>query len=216
MKVEGGRKYTFSITPTTRTFPVFVGMPADELQYSRFTSRLVAIPKHPRDIYMVIEGTYVTEARNELHRAFVEEVPQEYEWFFMLDTDVLPPINAIDKLIARNKSFIGGWYRNKNSGGIDVYSQVRIKEDGRIDWAEWSQPGDHGYQKVDAMGLGCQLMHRSVAEMLGPRPYTQHISGEDLELCYKLRKEHKTDVYVDWELPCDHLGMAIYSARGGK
>jgi hypothetical protein len=75
----------------------------------------------------------------------------------------------------------------------------------------WNKHGDaafvfEGLEKVDVAGAGCWLMHRSVAEAIGRRPYDMNDGGEDLKLCQKVR-EAGFDLHIDWSVECLHVGV---------
>jgi hypothetical protein len=47
-----------------------------------------------------------------------------------------------------------------------------------------------------------------VAKALGPKPFNMEHGGEDLEFCWKV-KEAGFDLWIDWDVKCDHAGVAL-------
>ena len=71
-----------------------------------------------------------------------------------------------------------------------------------------------GLEKVAAVGLGCYVMSRELAEKLGPSPYRmpfegKDYTGEDLYLCNSIN-ELGYGVWVDWTVACAHTGLGVY------
>jgi GT2 family glycosyltransferase len=160
----------------------------------------------PWDNVAIARSTYVPTARNIIHNAFVTE--HKTTWLIMLDSDVLPPPNFITKLWADVRrqpeiKLIGGWYKRKTGlGDPVVYDYVSGL------YRQRQKPGT-GIEPVDAAGAGCWMMHRSVAEAVGPKPYNMNEGGEDLLLCTKVRAAG-FQPYIDWDVTCAHVGMGVY------
>lgn len=199
-----------------RTIPVCWGVPFDEIGYSKFTIWFV---KHanfmPWDSWATTEGTYVGQARNEIHGRFVKKstgVP----YLMMLDSDIVFPPNLVEILMAHKLPIVGGWYKNKKVINPEaespetvyhpaVYDFIEDTPDGVSHWRHRDVPGE-GLEKVDGMGAGCWLMTREVAEALGPEPYESFGGGEDMKLCRKLMKLG-IPLHVDWSLNLAHVGV---------
>jgi hypothetical protein len=202
------------VTQTTvrfkiRKMPVAWGFPMDENCYSLwFTNLMGSAQIMPWDDILIPLSTYLPDARNTVHQNFVEVCKANY--LMMLDSDVLPPPNFLDRLIAHKKDMVGGWYKKK--GGMAppvVYDYKGMSpETGKGMWIEREQRGQ-GLERVDAAGAGCWLMTRKVAVAIGSRPYSMERGGEDLELCLKV-KEAGFDMFIDWDLDCAHCGVGMH------
>lgn len=197
-----------------RVTPIAWGIPFDEIVFSKWVKHMLASVRFmPWDDAIFSGSTYLPEARNKIHKMFVEQ--SENEYLFMLDSDVLPPPGTIEKLLRHMQSredvrMVGGWYRIKQ----EPYNPVVYHDDGFDDRgiAQYAQYGGNevgtGLEKVDAAGAGCWMMHRSVAEAIGKKPYHMAEGGEDLLLCRKVR-EAGFDIFIDWDLACAHAGVAV-------
>ena len=187
-----------------RTKPVAWAFPLDEIVFTRFFTNFLRLRVMPWDDLYTIGSTYLPEASNTLHRFFVEE--SQCEHLVMLDSDVLPPPDFLERLLAHNKPLVGGWYRKKDEAGTPcVYTYETQEADGVYWWKPRPVPGV-GLEQVDGAGAGCWLMHRSVAEALGPKPYDMNQGGEDLALCKRVT-DLGFPIFIDWSVACAHAGV---------
>jgi hypothetical protein len=190
-----------------RKTPIMMAVPLDELTYSRWAMWLMCMPRHPEDLLAHIISTYVPFARNSLHQEFLKS---GYDWLFMLDSDVCPPFEIVDVLLGHGLKCVSGWYSTK-----DIPKKPCVyKETGRVDefgiptWQQREAPGT-GLEKVDGIGMGVMLMHKEIAQKLGPKPYDENTGGEDLQLCSRIRALGY-DVWVDWAMGSKHCGIAVF------
>lgn len=192
-----------------RTTPVTWGVPFDEIGFNRFWTKFIATANMmPWDGWLPQEGTYLQKARNEIHNKFLKS---NSPYLMMLDSDIMFPPDLVDRLMAHNKPLVGGWYKDKQAREHwpTVYDFVEEKDDLAM-FRHRDKPGV-GLEKVDAMGAGCWLMKREVAEALGETPYGDNIAkgGEDFIFCRKLMKLG-IDLHVDWSINCAHWGVGYY------
>ncbi len=197
-----------------RVTPVCWGIPFDEVVFSRWVKHLMASMRPmPWDDTIFTGNTYLPEGRNKVHDMYLDRSKSEF--LFMLDSDVIPPPDIVEKLLGhmqRRKDIrmVGGFYRKKE----DPYLPVVYHEDGADDRGvmQYRQYGNNEVgeklEKVDAAGAGIWMMHRTVAEAVGESPYDMNEGGEDLLLCRKVR-EAGFDLWIDWRLACAHAGVAV-------
>jgi hypothetical protein len=188
-----------------RAKPVAWAIPTDEVLYARFFTNFLRLRWMPWDDLYTIGSTYLPDARNTLHQFFVEQ--SQCEHLVMLDSDVLPPPDFLERLLAHRKPLVGGWYRKKDEAGTPcVYDYVKQEADGVYWWKARSEPGT-GLEQVDGAGAGCWLMHKEVARALGPKPYDMNQGGEDLTLCKRVT-DLGFPIFIDWTIACGHAGVA--------
>ena len=191
-----------------RRFSIAWGVPMDELGYSYWFMHFVQQSIMPWDDIIICLNTYLPEARSFIHESFVKE-SKASKYLVMLDSDVIPPMGSIEKLITYKLPLVGGWYPKKSEIESErkpvVYDFVRIAEDGKAMWRIRNKIGE-GIEEVDGAGAGFWVMNREVAEAIGPRPYDYLRCGEDLELCLKVR-EAGYKMYIDWNLKAEHRGV---------
>ncbi len=189
-----------------RHMPVCWGIPMDELCFSLWVGNFFHLPYMPWDHMSVTYSTYLPDARNTIHKIFVNDLKDDY--LVMLDSDVMPPPDFLDRLLKHKLPLVGGWYRKKG-GKNDPVVYDQIAADGVLHkWKIREEPGT-GLEKVDGAGAGCWLMHRSVAEAIGQTPYSmENGGGEDLNMCSKVRAAG-FDIYIDWSIACAHAGVGV-------
>ena len=191
-----------------RRFPIAWGVPMDELGYSYWMIHLLQQPIMPWDPIITCLNTYLPEARSYIHQSFVNECKTS-KFLVMLDSDVIPPANAITKCLDRKLPLVGGWYPKKSDDPKErkpvVYNFSHLDENGTAKWNIREKPGE-GLEEVDGAGAGFWVMRRDVAEAIGERPYDMLRCGEDLEMCLKV-KEAGYNIYIDWSLKAEHRGV---------
>lgn len=203
-----GQEDTRTSVVKYRRFAVAWGVPMDELGYSYWMLHFVQQGIMPWDPVIMCLNTYLPQARSFIHESFVK-MPDTVKYLVMLDSDVIPPVGAIEKLISYKKPLVGGWYPKKAEDPAErkpvVYDFDHFDEGGTARWAMREAPGK-GLERVDGAGAGCWVMRRDVAEAIGPRPYDMLRCGEDLEMCLKV-KEAGFDIWIDWDLKAEHRGV---------
>lgn len=138
------------------------------------------------------------------------------EYVFFLDSDVIPPADAILRLLAHNQPIISGVYHRRSPPhGVPV----AINDQG---WA--IIPPNSGIHEVNLVGAGCLLIHRSVLEKLPPLderrgkrwfdwrsdmaanlPPGEALS-EDFAFCLHARR-NGYKILVDSNVQCKHCGL---------
>lgn len=143
------------------------------------------------------------------------------EYVFMLDSDVIPPPDAILRLLNHRQPIISGTYHRRSPPhGLPVMQN----EHG---WM--NVPPNSGIVEAHLVGAGCLLIHRSVLEKLPPLdarrgkrwfdwrgdmaafgepriPPTEGLS-EDFSFCRHAR-QHGYRVLVDTGVQCRHAGLS--------
>jgi hypothetical protein len=214
-EIDGGTSSEHQSNLRIRTQAVTIGLPMDELMFSQFFVNFIGLDWMPWDNFATVTSTYVPSARNEIHNIFLKK--QETSHLLMLDSDVLPPPRLIETLLTQRKDMIGGFYRKKEKypiknteGGITVIQRPVVydfheERDGHLYYQQRLSVGT-GLESVAAMGAGCWLMSRKVAEALGESPYDMNSGSEDMVICKKI-KDLGFDIWVDWNVPCAHAGV---------
>jgi len=189
-----------------RSVPICWGIPMDEVMFSKWFVNFLRLSSMPWDSISTTEGTYLPSARNGIHNTYLTDTDAPY--LMMLDSDVLPPPNIVDILMAHQKHIVGGWYKNKNlkKGPHPIVYDFHQETDTELQWINRAEPGK-GLEKVDGMGAGCWLMSRELAEALGENPYSMEKGTEDLVLCKKIM-DLGYEMWVDWDLSCAHMGIS--------
>jgi hypothetical protein len=212
---DGGQFHEHHVSIKIRTQAICVGIPMDELMFSLFISNYVGLHLMPWDQLITTINTYLPNARNAIHNSYLDSLDEAFPptHLLMLDSDVLPPPDLVERLLAHNKLVVGGWYVKKEKYQIKlldgstemiqrpVVYDFNAEKDG---FQERIRPGV-GLEKVGGAGAGCWMMSREAALAVGRSPYGDS-AGEDLILCRNLAKAG-IDMYVDWSISCAHAGV---------
>ncbi len=136
---------------------------------------------------------------------------------FFLDSDVIPPPDAVMRLLAHNQPVISGMYcRRSPPAGVPV-----MIKNGQ--WVTEFTP--NSVVEVDVVGAGCLLIRRDVLEKLPPCRTGSHwfdwrvnmrgagvipdaeCMSEDFTFCLQCRKELGIKILVDTSIACKHVGF---------
>ena len=166
-------------------------------------------------------GMPIDVARNRFVKELLKSVDTEY--LFFLDSDVLPGPDALVRLMSHKRRIVSGLYYRRVP---PIHPTAYIYDEKEKGFKVIKDPGEVGLVEVDAVGLGCCLIHRSVFEQLNPpwfkwtkeRPYVlkegEPEVSEDLYFFYRVRKELGEKVYLDTTVRCGHVTIAVIDGHG--
>lgn len=174
--------------------------------------RLLDIPAEQYSV-IYVEGADVAHARNLL----AEKAMEVADYIFMVDDDILPPINAIAQLAKHEKDIITGLYFAKQE---PHFPQIFLKNEEVANRYDAIQE----YKKdslieVDSCGGGCLLIKSDVFRKI-KKPYFQYIpkgedhprKGEDFYFCEKVR-DAGIKIFADTSVICKHIGKKYITAE---
>jgi len=161
---------------------------------------------HPPALYCLNRGIPLDIARNELAS---EVFKHDAEWLFFLDSDIIPPRDAIIKLMSHNLDIVGGLYYKRMPPVHPAMWRLAPKPrpEGKYIPIMHFQKGQ--LIECDVIGMGCTLIHRRVLERL-EQPYFKWTQwwkrdgvSEDFYFCEKA-KEAGFRIYCDTSIICRH------------
>jgi len=135
---------------------------------------------------------------------------------FFIDSDVIPPPDAVMRLLAHKKPVISGVYcRRSPPEGVPVMMKPL---------GQWvTQYPANAVIEVDVVGSGCLLIERSVLETLPPQRPGKHwfdwrvdmqgvlpvgqCLSEDFTFCMAVREKLGIPILVDTSIQCKHVGF---------
>lgn len=149
----------------------------------------------------------LSEARNECVRAFLAS---GRSWLLFIDSDVIPPLHAIDSLTATiDRPIVTaiGYTMKPDSDGIIKRIPLLLKkvdESDRLEYRvlEVGECGHKQYMEIDAAGMMCAAIHRSVFERVSPPWFEGHV--EDFYFYNKARLSG-FKVYADRSVEVKHI-----------
>lgn len=152
----------------------------------------------------------ISASRNLLIEKTLKE---DYDYYFSLDQDVIPPSNILEKLVSHNKKAICGIYFNhiiqpngfsKLSPGIYKVIPGTQDESDLPSMEEISKKElwEDKLLRVVSCGAGCLLLHKTILKQLKFRENLKRC--EDRWFCIDLFKKN-IPLFCDPTLKCKHL-----------
>lgn len=169
----------------------------------------------------LVAGLPFDHARN---KAAEMTLQNGVDWCMFLDSDVIPPPNAILRMMSHRRPVISGVYARRSP----PHALPVAQKGGR--WVEPNLP-PNTLMEVDVVGAGCLLIHRSVFEKMphqDPRRGKTHFDwrvdmpglppgegmSEDFTWCLAVRRNLGIPILLDTGVVCAHVGFA--EARPGS
>ncbi len=196
------------------------------------------LPSH----HVVARSTAALDLARE--RTVEDALSAGVDWLLFLDSDVIPPEDVFPLLRRHDRRVVSGVYYVPGVDSV-VYpavwrlddggelKPVEVDDDGRI-LSETGEvlatPDASGLVTVDAIGLGCALVHRSVFEAVD-RPWFRWTKGyeshpwdlshegevpgisEDFYFCHKVGQAG-FDVHLDTSVQCAHEKRCLLTDDG--
>lgn len=172
------------------------------------TSRAVAIAHRRGACFMFTIGRPEDVNRNKAIRNILSRyTDEEFEYVAFLDSDVAPPDDWLDKLLAMKADIACGLYPLLVNNGL-YWSWLKWDNDKKSLPLQGTKP--NGIFDADACGAGCMLIRTEVLRKLG-YPWFRWIEkpngktiGEDVYFFAKA-KDAGYEVKVDSTLLCGHM-----------
>lgn len=148
----------------------------------------------------------IVENRNKIIQRAIEK---KYDYLFFVDTDVLLPVDAIQKLLSVKQPIASGVYL----GGLPIQGETRIAPvlfdfSDKKDYVKIIPLNDVMEEiifGIAACGFGCCLIEREVLEKVKLRYNEQTKSGEDVLFCADARKNFGYPTFVNTAVKCTHM-----------
>lgn len=175
-------------------------------------------------------GPYITENRNMICD---QALQSQAEWLFMLDNDVEFPPDILDRLLAVadpiERPILGAVYFTQING---YWMPVWLEQVDGVGRMPVEQITIGEIKELDAIGMGCTLIHRTVLEKMkaehsdDPWPWFNHDlidggrAGEDVSFCNRAKKMglkihgfayplvHMKTYAIDWQTFNDQYRLA--------
>ena len=184
---------------------------------------ILLVDNSPNDTYLdkiketglsVIKGPRFESARDRIiaSRNILRQkvIDGNYDYFFSLEQDVIPPRDILERLISHNKKVITAVYFANNMIPGETLSKliplVYILEDEKTlsmrplnEDELWK---DQGLKQVVSAGLGCVLIHRNVLKEV---KFRYDLNSFDDRWFFLDLYDKKIPVYADTSIKCKHL-----------
>ena len=151
--------------------------------------------------------TPVSYARNRCVSAFLDTICQ---WLLFVDSDTIPPQEALLKLLSPQVSFITGITktvkRDSNDGLLKTVAMTLRYSEEKKGYMEYI---GHEVETIDRCGLSCCLINRHVFESINPPWFRMRdwdgddYGGEDFYFC-ELMAEAQIVMHAHYDVVCRH------------
>lgn len=163
------------------------------------------VPDNIKVNFLLNYGMPTDSNRNHIVQQFLKS---NNEWLFMIDSDIVPERQTLERLLAHNKKIIGALCFTTSSEGIPY--PVIMKKNTDLGWGWTVDRNVKPLMRVDATGASCILIHRSILKQI-KSPFRfgydangiVNVVGEDFDFCNKVLKL-KESIYVDTTIQCLH------------
>ena len=162
--------------------------------------RLPAVKGH----YSDFARQRIVDSRNMLRKHALD---RNYDYFFSLEQDVVPPSDAIQRLLGHGKDIVSGLYFTyQANNGVNSLIPLLWKKQGKdsIRFISGQEISANKLIEVAACGLGCVLIHRNVLERIKFR-YDKKFEGfDDIWFGYDAFNAG-FKIFADTSVRCKHL-----------
>jgi GT2 family glycosyltransferase len=183
---------------------IAIGIPCMGSLPVEFFNSFIALRKPPAT------ATVMSDAKPlDLARERIVEAALQYgaDYLLFLDSDTLPPADALEKMLSRGGDIVGGLYFQRFPPFKPLL--LRANDKGTYNYV-WEWP-ENSVVEVDATGLGCVLIKTDVFKKI-ERPWFQFGTfpdgrplSEDYYFCKKARAAGYK-ILVDTSIHAVHLG----------
>lgn len=229
------KKYDIKIA-SGDTGKILIGIPRERVTFNQFLDNRDQILAYMHEVerggrYYQSEGHRVDRNRDDIGEWFLKNT--EFEWLWMMDSDMEHPIETGIRLASHNKPIIGALYFHRGkthdpfvfeySGKFkDKYDRMTHRwkplRDEVFEFLEMHKvpmrdgalviddPAIDPVWNVDAVATGSMVIHRSVLETM-KQPWFEYRdlgTSEDLMFCYEAKNDYGIDVWADVSTICGH------------
>ncbi len=178
----------------------------DDNYYNKISSYNIPVKKGP---YFENARDRIIASRNILRDVTINE---NYDYFFSLEQDVVPPSNVLLKLIKHNKKVISCIYflHNIMDNKRELIPQAFVvMEDKKYEDLPWMRPlnnielASNKLIQIVSCGLGCILIHRDVLKEIEFRYDKTSEAFDDRYFSVDLYRK-KIPIFCDASIKCMH------------
>jgi hypothetical protein len=182
-----------------------------DIFYNELKGKNVSVVKAP---YFPDVRERVIHSRNMIREKFLNE---NYDFFFSLEQDVIPPKDILEKLLKHNKEIVSAYYSKLVKVGLKDNETGEVKnavielalvwvqvDEGRVRRANPQEVLSKGLIKVGGYGVGCILIKREVLKKIKFEYKPDKKAFDDMLFCDDAEKAGY-DLFLDSDIKVIHL-----------
>ena len=186
---------------------ILVDNSPDDAYVDLLESKQVTVFKAP--YYAESARERIVISRNMLRQYALEN---DYDYFFSLEQDVIPPVDVIEQLLSCKQPVVSGVYckeysltkEGKEIGKTIMPLLYRRVNDEYVEQLKWKDVEAPAVFPVAISGLGCLLIHRDVLAKVSFRFEPDKEVFDDVWFSDDLRQQ-QIPLYVNTAVKCKHL-----------
>lgn len=200
---------------------ILIGIPCMGSIHAETVGSLVSTIKAYKDYeidYCIYANSLIYEARNHILK---DALKYDADYLLFLDSDIIFPSDAIQKLIDLNKPVATGiyWRRTESVHLPVIFDSLKPRSIFNHEPGGTTFTGQiEGSQRVAGCGMGFCLIRKDVLHKIARRfvsPFEPFRGlGEDLAFCYRLSKIG-TPIYA-LNVGLKHIGTKYYDEKEGR
>ncbi len=161
----------------------------------------------------------IVQGRNKLREIALNE---NYDYFFSLEQDVVPPPNILEELVNAQKKVIGGVYVNrvllnnteeKIIPVLMAYKNEEMKAKKVAEWTGYEFLSPARVTEVACIGMGALLIHRSVLEKITFRVDEKSQAFDDIYFALDCLNAN-IPIYCHTGMLCGHYYNQAFTKMG--
>lgn len=214
-------------TETSKEYKILIAVPTMGHMHVNLTTHMIRwakkFEKGVINFFFTYKVSPVDRARNQIVDFFLNGIKHpdgsktDFTHLFFVDSDTIPPKDALERLLAHEKDIITGmtpmlhYDKANNVWGTFFNCWESVKDAaGNIIQSKCPHPNT-GVKEIERCGGSCLLIKREVFDKL-KTPYFQflikengldHIKSEDIYFCDSAR-EQGFKIWVDTSVVCQH------------
>lgn len=150
----------------------------------------------------------IVNGRNLIRKIVLNE---NYDYFFSLEQDIVPPTNAMERLLKTKKDAVSGVYLNRDTKqGVNsirvmagYYGNEEERKNKMVRHLELFQILPSRVFEVAYTGLGCFLVSRKALEQISFRYLEEKVACDDMYFSMDLQG-NGIPIYLDSSVLCAH------------
>lgn len=184
-----------------------------DIHYKTYEFMAHTVFNTPGAQMVIVHSPYAaSDGQEKLFQLFARS---DYDYLLVVDGDVVPELNAVEKLVKHNKpiTIAPVWYYDDDSNTI-AYGAYHKWAKNKTEEKKEKQctPKTKGLDKIVSGGFGCMLVHKSVIDAFQGDSFVkwskslpEHMKERPSDNIFWAKcTTYGVDAYIDWSIKTTH------------